>query len=212
MVLIILTGLSINIFSFDFTPVRLKYEGGDWYNDGENLKLLAKYVNQNTPLKMDTNEIILELSDKNIKKYPFLFMVGHGGMKYKIEDIKNIREYILEGGFLLIDDDYGFDKDIRKFLSDLFPDRELVKLPLGQECELLNTYFKLEKFPKMHEHYPGNPEVYAIYIKDKIGILFLYNTNISDGWTYPEKYKDPEYKRIESFKMGTNIIFYALFK
>lgn len=98
MVLIILTGLSIDIFSFDFTPVRLKYEGGDWYNDGENLKLLAKYVNQNTPLKMDTNEIILELSDKNIKKYPFLFMVGHGGLKYKIEDIKNIREYVLEGG------------------------------------------------------------------------------------------------------------------
>ncbi len=207
-----ITFFSINIFSFDFTPVRLKYDGGDWYNDPENLKLLSKFVNENTPLRMDTNEIVLELSDKSIKKYPFLFMVGHGGLKYNKENIQNLRDYILEGGFLLIDDDYGFDKDIRKFLSDLFPDREPVKLPLDKNCELLNTFFELKKFPKMHEHYPGPPEVYAIFVKDKIGVLFLYNTNISDGWTYPEKYKDPESKRIESFKIGANIIFYSLFK
>lgn len=156
--------------------------------------------------------MVLEMSDKRIHDFPFLFMTGHGGLKYDKREKENLREYVLNGGFLLIDDDYGFDKDIRRFLSDLFPERELVKLPLDQDCELLKTYFKLNKFPKMHEHYDGPPEIYAIFVNEKIGVLFLYNTNISDGWTYPEKYKDPEYKRKEAFEIGTNIIFYSLFK
>ncbi len=203
--------ISFNIITaFDFSPVRLKYSGGDWYNDENCLKILAQYVNKNTDIKMDTNQIVLSMDSKKIFDYPFLFMTGHGGLKYTQKEIINIRKYLLNGGFLYIDDDYGFNKDIMNFMEDLFPDRDLVRIP--NDFEIYRTFYKFDYMPKIHEHYKGSPEVYGIFINKKLSLLYTFNTNISDGWAVYETHKDPKEKRIQALKMGVNIVYYALFK
>ncbi len=209
-IFIIVLFLSNFLSAFDFTPVRLKYKGGDWYNDEYCLKILAKYINEHTNLKMDTSQIIFSISDKRIMDYPFLFMTGHGGIKYSKNEIDNIKKYLLNGGFLYIDDDYGFNRDITGFLNDLFDDRNVIKLPVNNE--IYSNIYKFNNMPKIHEHYTGNPSSYCIFINGKISVLYTFNTNISDGWAIYETHKDPWEKREQALKMGTNIIFYALFR
>lgn len=198
------------LWAFDFTPVRLRYEGGDWYNDENALTILAEYVNQHTPLEMDTSEIVLSVDDRRIMDYPFLFMTGHGGFDYTDRELENLRSYILSGGFIYIDDDYGFNTDIMNFLDELFPGRSTVKL--STDSDILSAFYKLDRLPKIHEHYDGEPEMYGIFIGDKIGVLYTFNSNISDGWAVYETHNDPLEKRIEALKIGVNIIYYALFK
>ena len=208
--ILLLPFLFVSLSGFDFTPVRIQYEGGDWYNDRECLKILAEYVNLHTDLIMDTNETVLRMSDRRIHDYPFLFITGHDKLKYSKKDIVNMREFVSNGGFVYIDDDYGFNKDVRIFLKELFPERELVRISADEK--IFSSVYPFKKLPKIHEHYEGSPEAFAIYINDDIGILYTYNTNFSDGWAAYETYKDPDKKREDALKMGANIIYYALFK
>ncbi|MDY6786843.1 MAG: DUF4159 domain-containing protein [candidate division WOR-3 bacterium] len=203
-------GITAGLWAFDFTPVRLRYEGGDWYNDENALTILADYINEHTPLKMDTSEIVCSMDNRRIMDYPFLFMTGHGGFDYTQRELENIRAYVLSGGFVYIDDDYGFNTDIMNFLDELFPARSTVKL--SPDSDILSTFYKLDRLPKIHEHYDGEPEMYGIFIGEKIGVLYTFNSNISDGWAVYETHNDPLEKRIEALKTGVNIIYYALFK
>jgi len=204
----------INIFTvvcaFDFSPVRLKYKGGDWYNDPDCLKKLAYFVNSNTSVSMDTLQVIMEMQDERINEYPFLFMTGHGGLNAGKSEMDNLREYLYSGGFLYIDDDYGFNTDIRRFIGELFEDRVLIRLSL--DSEIFSSYYNFSKMPKIHEHYKGESETYGLFINGKLAILYTYNTNISDGWADYDLYKDPESKRLDAQKMGVNFVYYALFK
>lgn len=208
--LIILLAIFQPALSFDFTPARIEYEGGDWYNDRDCLKILAEFVNANTSLEMDTSEAVLRMSDERIYRHPFLFMTGHEKLKYTYRDLNNLRSYLESGGFLYIDDDYGFNSSVRAFVRDLFPQRELVRI--SPDEEIFSSLFAFDRLPKIHEHYEGAPEAYAVFIGGKIALLYTYNTNFSDGWAVYETYKDPKSRRDEALKMGANIIFYALFK
>ncbi len=199
-----------NVSAADLTLVRLKYDGGDWYNDPECLNILAEYINRNTDLNLDTVQKVFEMKDKAIFDYPVLFMAGHGGLRYTDADIENMREYLLSGGFLYIDDDYGFRADAMRLIEAVFPDRKLVKLPA--DFEILNAFFDIDKLPKIHEHFKGAPEWYGVFVDEKLSVLYTYNTNISDGWAVYETHNDPESKRIEAMKMGTNIVYYGLFR
>lgn len=195
---------------FDFTPARLKYEGGDWYNDPDCLKYLAKYVNSHTSISMDTSQIAVDIDDKRMNEYPFLFMTGHGGLKVSEKGIACVRDYLNRGGFLYIDDDYGFNQDARRFVSEIFPDRELIRI--DSTAEIFSSYYKINRMPKIHEHYKGEAEVFGLFVNGKLSILYTYNTNISDGWAGYDLYKDPDEKRESAKRMGVNIIYYALFK
>lgn len=207
---VLLAFIIIVLSSSDLSLIRLKYDGGDWYNDPDCLNILAKYVNKNTELNVDTLQRVYEMSDTAIFNYPFLFMAGHGGILFNDNETSNLRNYLLSGGFLYIDDDYGFRADAMRLMESVFPDREIVKLPA--DFEILNAYFEMDKLPKTHEHYKGAPEWYGVFINEKLAILFTYNTNISDGWAVYETHNDPEAKRIEAMKMGTNILYYGLFR
>lgn len=201
---------AIITWSFDFTPVRIRYEGGDWYNDPDALKILAEYVNSNTEIRMDTAQKVLRLGDKDIGDYPFLFITGHGDFLYSEHDMANVREYLRNGGFIYIDDDYGFNRNIMAFLTELFPDNPPCNV--YDDNAVFSSYFQLTYMPKIHEHYRGNPETYGIFINDKLSLLYTFNTNISDGWSYAELHSDPPHKKESALKMGVNIIYYALFR
>jgi len=191
-----------------FKIARVKYYGGgDWYNDPEIIPNISKEIRKRVGIDVDTQQAIVELSSSEIFNYPMLFLTGHGKIVLSEIEIKNLRKYLQNGGFLYIDDDYGLDKYIRKELKKVFPDKNLLEIPF--EHPIYHIYYDFpDGLPKIHEHYKGPPKGYGIFLGERLVVFYTYNTNISDGWT--DRHNDPPDKREQAIKMGINIILYAI--
>lgn len=191
-----------------FKIARVKYYGGgDWYNDPEIIPNISREIRKRIGIDVDTQQAIVELSSSEIFNYPVLFLTGHGKIVLSEIEIKNLREYLQNGGFLYIDDDYGLDKYIRKELKKIFPDKNLLEIPF--EHPIYHIYYDFpDGLPKIHEHYKGPPKGYGIFLGERLVVFYTYNTNISDGWT--DRHNDPPDKREQAMKMGINIILYAI--
>ena len=193
-----------------FIIARLKYGGGgDWYNDPSAEVNLLKFVAANTNIKTIAEYKFIDIQSDEIFSYPFLFITGHGNIILSDDEVKRLRSYLENGGFLYIDDDYGMDKAIRREMKKVFPDKDFIELPFSHK--LFNIFFKFDYgAPKTHEHDKKLPQTFGIFIGERMAVLYTYESNPSDGWADPEVHKDPEEKRIEALKFGTNIILYAL--
>lgn len=193
-----------------FIIARLKYGGGgDWYNDPSAEVNLLKFVAANTNIKTIAEYKFIDIQSDEIFSYPFLFITGHGNIILSDDEVKRLRSYLENGGFLYIDDDYGMDKAIRREMKKVFPDKDFIELPFSHK--LFNIFFKFDYgAPKTHEHDKKPPQTFGIFIGERMAVLYTYESNPSDGWADPEVHKDPEEKRIEALKFGTNIILYAL--
>ncbi len=192
---------------------RLHYTGGgDWYNDPEVLPNLAKYANRKLNTNLSLNEKVIKLTDAELPDFPFIYMTGHGNVKFSEREIDNLREYLLKGGFLYCDDDYGLDKSFRKEIKRVFPDQELVELP--PEHDFFNTYFKFPQgTPKIHEHDNKRPQTLAIMDEfGRIMVLYTYESNISDGWADYSTHQNSDQTREKALQYGTNILYYLLTK
>ncbi len=201
--------IPILILAFVLVPVRIKYQGGgDWYNDPDILpNLMSEVRSRVADVETADSQLVLSFDDDRIFQYPFLFLTGHGNVRFSRSEVNNIRKYVKRGGFIYIDDDYGMDKFIRRELKRVFPDKKLVLVPFSHP--LFHMFYNFSKgAPKIHEHYKGPPGVFGIFINGKLRVLYTYNTNISDGWT--PNHNDPAYKREKAFQFGTNIILYSL--
>ena len=189
--------------------VRIRYSGGDWYNDPDIIVNLAKAINKRTDLKIPESEIILSLNEPEIYNYPFLFITGHEKIELSKSELRNLRNYLRNGGFIYVDDDFGMDKYFREVIKKAFPKYELVQIPTNHE--IYRAFYELpEGLPKIHEHYKGAPKGYGLFLKGRLALFYTYNSNISDGWANPSVYKDPEALREKALKMGINIYIYAM--
>lgn len=188
--------------------VRLKYGGGgDWYNDPDEEINLLKELSRRTGVEVRAEKTALSLLDDEIFRHPFLFLTGHGEIKFTEAEIKRLRQHLSAGGFLYADDDYGMDASFRRQMKRLFPEQELMELPLDHP--LYSCYYDFSGgFPKIHEHEPGRPVVYGLFYQRRLVVVYTYNTNISDGWT--PVHGDSEEVREKAFRAGINIIWYAL--
>lgn len=189
---------------------RLRYSGGgDWYNDPSAIPNLARHMNAGTNCRIAEEEDVVTLGSDDLFSHPFLFVTGHENIKFSSEELDRLRLYLEEGGFVYADDDYGLDKFLRRELKRLYPDKDLVELPLDHG--VYRSFFKFgEGWPKIHEHYPGQPRCYGLYVKGRLALLYTYNTNISDGWADPGVHEDPEEVRRKAFEAGANIVIWAL--
>jgi hypothetical protein len=193
----------------DFSIVRLKYKGGgDWYNDPSTVPNLAKEINKRTALKVNEKEVTLSFEDEEIFRYPFLFMTGHGNIKFSPQEIERLRKFLLNGGFLYADDDYGMDESFRREIKKVFPHKKLIEVPYNHQ--IYKIFYNLETLPKIHKHDGEPPEGFGIFDGDRIMIFYTVETNISDGWVDADVHKDPPEKRELAFRMGVNIFLYAI--
>lgn len=190
-----------------FQIARLQYEGGgDWYNDPDVIPNLVKFIKKYVNIELEDSQAVVHVSSREIFKYPIVYLTGHGNLFLRDIDAKNLREYLISGGFLYVDDDYGLDKYFRKEIKKVFPDRNLIELPLDHP--LFSLYWKFPRgLPKIHEHYPGPPKAYGIFYDGRLVVLYTYNSNISDGWT--PRHNDPPQKREEALRFGMNIVLFA---
>ncbi len=202
--------LLIMLFSTPLQMVRIKYSGGgDWYNDPSIIPNMMTEFEKRTGIPTQKQEVVLSLDDNEIFSYPLLFITGHGKIVLSKKECEMLRKYLDNGGFVYADDDYGMDMYIRQQIKKAFPNHKLTEVPFDHP--IFHIFYNFpEGLPKIHEHYKGPPHGYGIFINGRLSLFYTYNTNISDGWADPDVHKDPPEKREQAFKMGTNIIFYAI--
>jgi hypothetical protein len=193
-----------------FTIARIKYRGGgDWYNDPSIIPNLLKFMRQHTTMNLATDEQHVELTDEALFSYPVVFITGHGRITFSPEEARRLREYLIGGGFLYADDDYGMDKYFREEMKKVFPDKQWVELPFSHP--VYHCHFDFPNgAPKTHEHDGGAPKAFGLFHEGRMIAYYTWNTNISDGWADPDVHGDPPEVRQQALQMGTNIMVFAL--
>ena len=212
--LLIFVLLIINYsFSQDsFQLAVLKYSGGgDYYANPTSVPNLVEFANNKLNTNISSEVPYVEVGSPKIFNYPFIHMTGHGNVVFSANDVENLRNYLLSGGFLHIDDNYGMDEFVRDEIKKLFPDEDLVELPF--EHPIFHQSFSFPNgLPKIHEHDGERPQAFGIIKNGRLVLLYTYETDLGDGWEDESVHNDPPEKRLEALKMGTNILEFVFLK
>lgn len=187
----------------------LKYQGGgDWYANPTSLPNLIAFCNKNLGTNINPEPATVEVASPDLFNYPFLHMTGHGNVVFNQHDADNLRAYLLSGGFLHIDDNYGMDPFIRSELKKVFPELELVELPFSHP--IYHQFYNFPQgLPKIHEHDNKAPQGFGLIYKGRLILFYSYECDLGDGWEDPEVHKDSEEVRLKALQMGANLISYV---
>lgn len=201
------TLFTFSLFAQDVAVLKYK-GGGDWYSNPTALPNLVKYCNDNIGTNIKENIQTVEVGSTDIFQYPFLHMTGHGNVFFDDDDAENLRKYLISGGFLHIDDNYGMEPYITKELKKVFPNNELKEIPSDHKI-FSSAYNFPNGLPKIHEHDGKAPQAFGIFHDSRLVLLFTLESDLGDGWEDQEVHNDPKDVREKALKMGANIIKYA---
>jgi hypothetical protein len=190
----------------------LKYKGGgDWYANPTSLPNLIKFCNTQLRTSIDPEFATVEAGSKDIFNYPFVHMTGHGNVLFDDQEAANLRTYLLAGGFLHIDDNYGMDPYIRPQMKKVFPELEFIELPFSHP--IFNQKFQFPGgLPKIHEHDGKPPQGFGLIWEGRLVCLYTYETDLGDGWEDAAVHNNSEETRLKALRMGANIIQYVFSK
>ncbi|WP_020401814.1 DUF4159 domain-containing protein [Gracilimonas tropica] len=196
--------------SGEFEIARAKYRGGgDWYNDPSALENLISFTKENTPILISDTYKDVSLGSAELYSYPFVFLTGHGNITLNSAEVRNVRDYLQNGGFLYIDDDYGLDEYIRPVIKEIFPDEEFIEIPFTHP--IYDQVYQYENgLPKIHEHDGKPPKGLGIFYEGRLVVFYSIESNLGDGWAEAEIHNVPPSLRRQSLEMGANILVYAL--
>lgn len=202
---------SSSTYAVKFKIARLQYGGGgDWYSNPTSLKNLIAFCNKELKTNIDPEPEDVEAGSSDIYNYPFIHMTGHGNVIFNNQEVENLRNYLLGGGFLHIDDNYGMDKFVRRELAKVFPDKDLIELPSSHAIYHQKFDFK-NGLPKVHEHDNKTPQGFGIMHEGRLILYYTYETDLGDGWEDPEVHGDSEETRAKALKMGANLVQYVFY-
>jgi hypothetical protein len=184
----------------------LKYNGGgDWYSNPTALTNLIQFCNDRLGTNMDKQYDIVEVGNQAIFNYPFVHMTGHGNVVFSTDDSENLRNYLIGGGFLHIDDNYGMDKFVRPEMKKVFPESDFVELPYNHP--IYNQEFSFKNgLPKIHKHDEKPSQGFGLFYKGRMVCFYSYESDLGDGWEDAEVHNDSQETRLKALKMGANII------
>lgn len=206
--LILVTG----VFAQSETTVKialLKYNGGgDWYSNPTSLPNLIEFVNENLKTNINPIPATVEAGNYDIFNYPLVHMTGHGNVIFSDREVEILQAYLMGGGFLHIDDNYGLDKYIRREMKKVFPNQEFVELPFNHP--IYHQSFQFDNgLPKIHEHDGKPAQGFGLFNEDRLVVFYSYECDLGDGWESYAVHKDPEHIRQKALQMGANIISYV---
>ena len=189
---------------------RLHYGGGgDWYANPTSLPNLAEALGERLGMDVETEEGRPGPLDEELFDYPILHLTGHGTIRFTSEEAERLRWYLVHGGFLFADDNYGMDDSFRREIRRVFPEAELVEIPFDHEI-FHNVYEFPEGAPKIHMHHGGPPRSYGIFHEGRMVVFYTYNTDIGDGLEDPDVHQDPPAVREQALRMAVNVVAYAM--
>jgi hypothetical protein len=192
------------------TVARLQYDGGgDWYANPSSLPNLLAAIRERTSFPVERTEARVTIMDERLWDYPFLHMTGHGNVALSDAEVARLREYLLRGGFLHADDNYGLDESFRREMKRVFPDRELVDVPLSHP--IYHAVYDMPRgLPKIHEHDGKPARGFGIFIGDRLAVYYSYSSDLGNGWEDPETYHDSPALHEAALRMGINLFVYAV--
>jgi hypothetical protein len=205
------------IIGTSYTPgsvqiALVKYRGGgDWYANPTSLQNLIDFCNKNLNTNIDPEYATVEISNPAIFNYPFIHITGHGNIVFDNQEANNLRNYLLAGGFLHIDDNYGLDEFIRPQMKKVFPELEFVKLPFDHPIYHQNYPFP-NGLPKIHEHDNKPPQGFGLIKDGRLLCFYSYESDLGDGWEDKQVHNDSDEARLKALRMGANLIQYAFNK
>lgn len=193
-----------------FSIARIHYSGGgDWYCDQSSIPNLLQYLEKNTPISVKNENIHVNLIDENAYQYPYLYLTGHGNVRFTDNEIISLRSILMNNGFLHADDNYGMDASFRREMKRVFPNKELVPLP--NDHPIFHSYYSFPNgLPKVHEHDGKPPQALALFEEERMIVLYTYESDLGDGWEDASVHQDPWPIRESALQMGVNIIYFSL--
>lgn len=187
----------------------MKYKGGgDWYSNPTALSNLIRFCNANIDTAITPKAETVTPDSPELFNYPYVYLTGHGNVFFSDQDSKNLRNYLLSGGFLHVDDNYGLEPYFRKAIKKIFPDKKLEPLPANHP--IFNIAFNFpDGLPKIHVHDGKPPQLFGITHEDRLILVFSYESDLGNGWEDAEVHNDPQEVRTKALKMGANIVKYV---
>jgi hypothetical protein len=188
-----------------FTIARLKYDGGgDWYANPSSLPNLVQAVKERTPIPICDSVATVSIDDDRLFHFPFIYMTGHGDVRFTEQQRIRLRRYLIGGGFLWADDNYGIDQSFRREMALLFPENPLMELP--SDHTIYKSKYVLEALPKIHEHDGKPAEGLAIVFENRVLVYYTYSSDIGDGMENLDVHNDGANLHELALKMGVNIV------
>jgi hypothetical protein len=192
------------------TIARLQYDGGgDWYANPSSLPNLLQAINERTTLRVEPTEARVTIMDERLWDFPFLHATGHGVIKFSDAEVVRLREYLLRGGFLHVDDNYGIDESFRTEIARVFPDRPLVDVPLSHPIYHI-VYDFPQGVPKIHEHAGKPARGCGNFIGDRLAVYYTSSADRGNGWEDQGTYTDPPELHEAALRMGVNLFVYSI--
>jgi len=187
----------------------LKYNGGgDWYANPTSLPNLIAFCNKNLNTNILPEPGTVDVGSIELFNYPLIHMTGHGNVVFSPSEVEMLRTYLMGGGFLHIDDNYGLDPFIRHEMKKVFPDQDFVEIPINHP--IYNQHYKFEKgLPKIHEHDGKPAQGFGLFHENRLVVFYTYECDLGDGWESYPVHKDPEHIRLLALQMGANIVSYV---
>ena len=206
---ILLISITGNAIHAQTKIALMKYRGGgDWYANPTSLTNLIAFCNENIGTSIDTDYATTEPGSRDIFNYPLIHLTGHGNVLFSNEEARNLREYLIAGGFLHIDDNYGLDEYIRPQMEKVFPELQFIELPYSHP--IYHQSYEFEKgLPKVHEHDNKAPQGFGLIYEGRLVCFYSYESDLGDGWEDQAVHKDSEETRLKALKMGANIVKFA---
>ncbi|HPT04711.1 MAG TPA: DUF4159 domain-containing protein [Bacteroidales bacterium] len=205
----------LGLLSFAGTPppalqiALLKYNGGgDWYANPTSLPNLIKFCNQNLGTNINPDNATVDVGSDEIFNYPFIHMTGHGNVMFSDQEVQNLRTYLISGGFLHIDDNYGLDQYIRPQMKKVFPELDFVELPTNHPIYHQKFNFP-NGLPKIHEHDGKPAQGFGLIWKGRLVCFYTYECDLGDGWEDPAVHHDSQATRLKALQMGANLVQYV---
>lgn len=193
-----------------FTIARLKYGGGgDWYSNPSSLPNLLRFLRDSSGFAVKEEEAVVSPDSGDLFNYPVVYMNGHGNVSFTAAEAANLRRYLISGGFLIADDNYGMDESFRREMLNVFPDKDLVLLPVSHPLFTCAYQFPAG-LPKVHEHDGEPAQAYAIFHEGRMVVFYSFQADLGDGWEDPLVHNDPEPVRRAALQFGVNLITWAL--
>lgn len=193
----------------EYQIALLKYRGGgDWYANPTSLGNLVKFCNEQLHTGISEQVATVEAGSQDIFNYPFVHMTGHGNVVFDANEAQNIRNYLISGGFLHIDDNYGLDPFIRPQMKLVFPELDFVELPFDHPVYHQRFNFPAG-LPKIHEHDGKPAQGFGLIYEGRLVCFYSYECDLGDGWENIEVHNDPQATRLQALQMGANLIQYV---
>lgn len=192
------------------TIARLHYDGGgDWYANPSSLPNLLDAIADWTDLRIGDTPVEVRPTDPDLGDHPYLYMTGHGNVRFSDSELEALRSHLSGGGFLHIDDNYGMDASARREIARLFPGRDLVEVPLDHPIYSIVFPFP-DGLPKIHEHDGEPARGYGIFLDGRLALFYSFESDLGDGWEDASVHGDPADVREAALRMGVNLFVYAI--